>query len=191
MNIVYGGSFNPPTKAHLEIVTKLLNTFEDSQVIVLPVGNNYHKKTLQSFNDRFNMLKLQFNDNKRVIISSLENNEHYLGTYEALNTLSNDYDDLYLVIGSDNLYEFDKWINYKRLLTDYSLLIFKRDNDDVESLMKRFKEYNPKFKVIEFNNSINSTMIRSDIKKYNKWLTKEVYKYIIDNKLYEVDEDVL
>jgi len=43
MVLVFGGSFNPPTKAHLEIVEKLLERYEHARVLLLPVGDDYQK----------------------------------------------------------------------------------------------------------------------------------------------------
>ena len=43
MMIVFGGAFNPPTIAHLNIIKKLLSTYKGSHVLLLPVGNDYSK----------------------------------------------------------------------------------------------------------------------------------------------------
>ncbi len=97
MNIVYGGSFNPPTKAHLNIIKKLLDEFEEAKVILLPVGNDYKKKELIDFKFRSDMLHLMIHPiSMKVIISDLEQRRGFKGTIGALNELSKTYDDLYL-----------------------------------------------------------------------------------------------
>ncbi|HKL94949.1 MAG TPA: nicotinate (nicotinamide) nucleotide adenylyltransferase [Haploplasma sp.] len=190
MNIVYGGSFNPPTKAHLEIVDTLLLQFPQSKVIILPVGNNYSKKSLINFNDRFMMLELMFSNNSRVIVSNLEDTNVFKGTYDSLKTLNLEFEDLYLVIGSDNLHNFNKWIKYQNILQEFSLIIFRRNEDDIAKLMEPFDYLKPNYQIVKFDNEINSTVIRSDIERYRHYLDTNVYQYIKKNKLYEVDEDV-
>ena len=62
MIIVYGGTFNPPTVAHQLIAIKLLKTL-NQEIHLLPVGENYPWKSFYvPFKQRFEMLKLAFND---------------------------------------------------------------------------------------------------------------------------------
>lgn len=190
MNIIYGGAFNPPTKAHYEIVLKLLNDFTNSKVIVLPVGNKYNKEELIEFKDRFTMLEILFKNNKDVVISDLENSDKFLGTVDSLKKLNKIYGDVSLTIGSDNLKNIDKWIKYEELLENYPLIIFKRDNDDIEKMMNNYRVFNPKYNIVNYSNDINSTAIRNNLEENKEWLTKEVYQYIKNHKLYEVKKDV-
>ncbi|MDY0277812.1 MAG: nicotinate (nicotinamide) nucleotide adenylyltransferase [Acholeplasma sp.] len=186
MNIVYGGSFNPPTKAHVGIVNYLLNVYHNANVIVVPVGNTYNKSSLVSFKHRYKMLGDIFDSNKRVIVSDIENVDQYKGTFNTLKALNEMYKDLLLVVGSDNLYELDKWIEYENLLKNYPLIIIKRNKDDVDLLMDKYKHLHPNYQVIEYNNNISSTLIRNNIEKNKDSLEEVTYEYIIKNKLYEV-----
>ena len=38
---IYGGSFNPVTVAHVGIIEKILKTYPDAKVIVVPCSINY------------------------------------------------------------------------------------------------------------------------------------------------------
>ena len=51
MNIVFGGSFNPPTIAHKEII-KTLCSLNYEKVIIVPNGNKYNLKEMVSYNHR-------------------------------------------------------------------------------------------------------------------------------------------
>lgn len=190
MYVVYGGAFNPLTKAHIEITNKILKTYPNSKVIIVPVGNDYNKPELIDFNHRFNMLKLAFKDNKNVIISKIENSKKYLGTLNTLNKLSEKYNNLHFLIGSDNLININKWIKYQTLLKTYPLVIVKRDNINIIEILNNYKHLNIKYDLIEFNSQINSTKIRNNINKYKNWLNKDIYKYIKNNKLYGSDQNV-
>lgn len=180
---VYVGSFNPVHKGHIKIVRHLLKYFLD-KVIVVATQNYWDKKNLINLNDRINMLKKYESD--KIIIDTDCNNYEY--TYMVMSKLKEEYDDLYLIIGADNIIAFNKWKNFSELLK-YKLVIINRDNIDVYKYLKLYGITN----YIVVNNlsniDISSTYIRENIN--NKKLLvdkidKEIYDYIVYNKLYEV-----
>jgi len=184
---IYVGSFNPPHKGHIKIVNHLINNYLD-KIIIIPTGNYWDKKDLISINDRINMLK--FYEKENIIIDNKNNNIEY--TYEILNNLSREYkkEELYLIIGADNVINFDKWKNYEEVLT-YNLIILNRNNINV---LEYLNKLNKKDKYIIVNDlpniDISSTMIRNKIKnniydKLSMYLDKEIYDYIKENNLYE------
>ena len=184
MNIVYGGSFNPPTKAHKLIIDKLFQIFMPDNIIVVPVGNSYGKKGLIEFFHRLNMAKLLDN---RVVTCGFENKEEYTGTYSLLNYLSDYYSDLYYVIGSDNLKKLDTWINYKQLLTDYKFIVFNRYGLDLSEIInEKYPEFKNHFVIVELNMDVSATDFRDN--KNRDVITDEVYNYIVENNLYEVNK---
>lgn len=190
MNIVYGGSFNPPSIAHETIVNILLQNYPLARVIILPVGNNYQKSYLINFNYRYSMLKLIFSKDERVVISDYENKKMFEGTLSSLIFLEKEYGKLAFVIGSDQIDDFDKWINYEEIMKKYTLIIFRRDEDKIADKMKKYEYLNPTYQVFDFNCKISSTEIRNDIFKNKNFLNEKVFNYIIDNKLYEVNDNV-
>lgn len=183
---IYVGSFNPPHKGHIKIVNHLLNNYLD-KIIIIATGNYWDKNNLINIEDRINMLKLYENEN--IIIDKKNNNIEY--TYQILNILSNEYkeDELYLVIGADNIINFDKWKNYEEILK-YNLIILNRSNIDV---IKYLNYLDKKDKYIIVNDlpniDISSTIIRSKIKNKQgdliKYIDNDVYEYIKLKKLYE------
>lgn len=189
MYIVYGGSFNPPTKAHLNIVYRLLELYPNSKVIVLPVGNSYNKPYLASFNDRFNMLKLMFN-NANVIISRIEEKKQFDGTITSLDELSKKYNNIHLVIGSDHLVTLKNWIRYEELLEKYPLIIMNRNNTNIDEIMARYKGLDVKYDKIMFDHPASSTKVRNDFNNHKHWLEDNVYNYIVNNNLYGVNNNV-
>lgn len=182
MNIVYGGSFNPPTKAHKEIINKLFTLFKPNNLIVVPVGNSYKKENLIDEKDRYNMVKLL---DDRITISDIEFNNTYLGTYHLLKELNKAYDDLYYVIGADNLDKLSSWIESEKLLNEYKFIVFNRKNNDLKGIINKLYPNNiNNFIIVEMDNDISSSSFRET--KNKELLTKEVYEYIVKNKLYEV-----
>jgi len=182
---IYVGSFNPPHKGHIKIVNYLIDNYLD-KVIIIPTGNYWDKLDLVSIDDRINMLKLY--ESEKIIIDSENNNIEF--TYQILRKLSSYYkDELYLIIGADNIINFDKWKNYEEIL-NYNLIILNRANIDI---IKYLNNLNKKEKYIIVNDlpniDISSTMIRNKIKnKENNlldYIDNEVYEYIKSKKLYE------
>lgn len=182
MNIVYGGSFNPPTIAHEAIVNKLKEEFNPKNIIIIPTGNAYNKKDLIPFEKRKEMLELVF----PYVVSDVENTKTYKGTINTLDTLSKEYDDIYFVMGADNLLQIKSWINYRTLLEKYHFIIITRDSLDILKFIdENIKEYKDKFKFITLSFDVSSSKIRNDIEKNKNMLNKKVYDYIIKNNLYK------
>ena len=112
MNIVYGGSFNPPTIAHKKIVLKLHELFKPQNILIIPTGDSYTWKNITPFFHRLNMTKIAF-PNECVL--DIEQKKEYQGTINTLRYLAKYYDNLYFTMGADNLIYIKKWINYEAL----------------------------------------------------------------------------
>ncbi len=184
MIYVYGGSFNPPTLAHKRIIETLLKQDPQSEVIVVPVGNDYKKIGLIDVFHRVNMLKITLFGIERVIINELEIKGPYEGTLASLDKLSNEYDDLCYVIGSDQLPEIESWINYKDLLAKYPFVIMMRNSmhpDDAEFYVQGLEH---DFRYIQFDHPAASTEVRMKKYGYEKHLDPAVLAYIKENNLY-------
>lgn len=126
MNIaIFGGAFNPVHNGHVHLVKELCraNNADDpfDKVILIPTANPPHKSSdgLIDGEDRINMLRLAFEGFDNVEISTIEfESEEKSYTYHTLKKLKKIYpnDDLTLLIGSDQLFNFDKWYKYKGIM---------------------------------------------------------------------------
>lgn len=191
MHIVFGGSFNPPTIAHRQIILKLQQTFLGSRVLVLPVGDDYQKPELISIKHRIRMLELMTSNMNNVLISDLEVKRSWNGTLQSLNELSKIYDDLHFVIGSDNLIGLFDWINYKQLLSTYPVIIMTRKGSLSPKEAEQWFHHLPHhFEFVDFNEDISSTVVRQRVHQSSDYLMPEVYQYIIENHLYKEIEHV-
>jgi|SRR5690554_894094 len=191
MNIVFGGSFNPPQVAHEKIVNLLLNKFSDAKVIILPVGDDYKKPELISFKHRFKMLKLIFGDNERIKISKIEAKTKFEGTIASLEYLEKYCcDNLYFVTGSDNLKELKTWIRYEELIVKYPFIFIERDDDNLDELISEHPNLNKNYYKINFDEDISSSQIRNNLIENKEKLNKLVYEYILSNNLYGGKENV-
>ncbi len=179
MLLVYGGSFNPITKAHYEIAKLLKNKYKSNFVFV-PVGNSYSKENLIAFNHRFNMVNIVANKLNAKVIDT-ENNEKYLGTYELLKQLEKEDKDIYFILGADNLINLNNWINAKKLIKEFKFIVLTRDN--IKLNFDNF-EYPNNFEVVNIDFDISSSDFRNN--KNTNVIDPDVLKYIKENNLYEV-----
>jgi nicotinate-nucleotide adenylyltransferase len=192
---IFVGSFNPPHNGHLSIAEELINKKILDHVTFVPVGNNYHKKDLISASHRLNMLNILIKEEKYLDVSDIEirsNTQNY--TYQTLDEMKklNPSDDIYLIIGSDNLKLLDKWMKYEYILDNYKVIVIKRDNDNLDALVNNEIIKNYKNNIISFplihTCNLSSTMIRDLINRNEKvydYLNKFVYNYIKKYNLYK------
>ncbi|MCL2548384.1 MAG: nicotinate (nicotinamide) nucleotide adenylyltransferase [Symbiobacteriaceae bacterium] len=131
---VFGGSFNPPTQAHLMLANHLLGHYVD-RVIFLPVGDAYTKEDLIPASDRLAMLRLVVRDNPGFILSELETGlASPSKTYDSLVHLEEAFPTarLFFIMGSDQLEGLQRWHRIDDLLRKFTLLLLQRAEDDVE-----------------------------------------------------------
>ena len=177
---VYMGSFNPPHKGHIKVVNYLLDKNIVDKVLIVPTINYWDKNNLIDINDRINMLKFYENDN--ILVDNEDNN--YCYTIDLVYALKEKYpnDELYLIIGADNIIEFHKWKNYQELL-DNKIIVMSRNNIDVLPYVEKLGKDN----FIIINDfpyiDISSTKLRNNLD--SKYLDKKVLSYIKANNLYE------
>lgn len=186
MTIIYGGAFNPPTIAHKRIVEELLNVYNPIKLIIVPVGDYYAiKHNLVSFKHRYNMLQL-LNFDKTVEISEYEQElSSYMGTFETLNYFNQKYDNLFFVMGADNVIGIKQWINYEKMLKKYQFIVVSRNDIDLKEFFeKELFEFKDRFHFINLEIDISSTEVREDVENHKDMLTKEVYNYIRKEKIY-------
>ena len=177
---IYIGSFNPPHKGHIYVVNYLINNYVVDKVLLVPTGNYWDKQDLVELYHRINMLKLYENEN--IIVDTVNNNYPY--TYELMRKLKIDYpnDTLYLIIGADNIVNFDKWENYQELL-NYNIIIMNRDNIDINKYIKYYPKGN--FIILKDFHPINisSTELRENY--HSNYLDEKVLQYVKKHDLYK------
>lgn len=186
---IFVGSFNPPTKAHYEIGKKLVNEEIINKIIYIPCDNK-KKKNLININHRFNMLKEMIKNDSLMDVDRFKvEDKDKSFNYNDLKRLKDKYlGDLYIIIGSDNLCDLINWNNYKEMLNNYYFIVINRDNNnDLDVIVKDYKEYKHKFILINYHNNISSTHVRNILNEngnIDDFLCKKVFDYIKNNNLY-------
>lgn len=185
---VFGGSFNPPHKIHQKIATYLIDNNYLDKVIFVPTGSNYKKPYLASEQDRYNMLKLVVGSVPYFDISTYEFGK-LTHTYETLNHFKEYYknDDIYFICGSDNLKEIKSWKQYQYILSNYKLIVIRRNGESITDILSELKYYQDNIIVIDdIKSSLSSTSIRNEFKNNIKSadslnIDSKVLEYIKNN----------
>ncbi len=194
MIIVFGGAFNPVTNAHMEVCNFAINKYPEATFMFLPVSNLYTKSYLESDYHRLNMLKLATNSCKNVVVSEIEmEDSDFLGTYQSLIRISDNYsEDVYFVVGADNIINMEKWINVEGILSEFKIIVLGRGDIDIKQFIlanKVLQRHQNSFIIFEdFKVDISSTNFRLTFDQ--SMVPKVVYDYIIENELYRGDDDV-
>ncbi len=188
MNIaVLGGSFDPPHIGHYFVIKQILELRKDiDKILLVPAYKHQWKPSFASVEDRLNMLKY-FVDN-RVSISDIEIQRKGISyTIDTIKELkSQTKSKIYWIVGSDILYEFNRWEKKDKLVKLARFLVFPRDPYQIP------KKTQYGFECIQdkclITTNISSTAIRQRVKEgksITAMVLKEVEEYITMNKLYK------
>ena len=194
--VIFGGTFNPPTRAHLDIATEALYYLDAEKVLFVPVSDLYKKDDVEISYHRVNMLNLAIGNFRRLEIDFTEVDAVKLTyTYETVEKIKSKYQDkeLFLLIGADNLEDFKNWKNQRSIMENCSLLVVNRNNSSIDEIIEsneiltEFKD-----KIIEApieEIEISSTEVRNriasgELEGLENLVDKEVIEYIVENKLY-------
>ena len=190
---IFGGSFNPPHKMHVNMAQQLINKHYVDKIIYVPTGSKYkYKNNLIADEYRYKMLDIICKKNKNMEVSNYELKDKVVYTYQTLDYFRNKYskDEIYFICGTDNLTYMDKWENGIDILSYNKILVIKRETDDYEDILNRLWEYKDNIILTDIKPyKISSTIIRDMINKgdsnIDNYLDKDVIAYIKENKLYK------
>jgi nicotinate-nucleotide adenylyltransferase len=174
---LFFGSFNPIHVGHLIIANTMAHTTDLEQVwfIVSPQNPFKKNKSLLHEFDRFKMVELSISDNPKLKASDVEFNlpkPSY--TIDTLTVMAEKFPqhEFKLIMGEDNLVQFENWKNYDKILEYYDLYVYPRPN----TVNHNFKNH-PKVRFVEAPLlDISATFIRGNIqnKKPIKYMVLDV-----------------
>ncbi|MDD5051938.1 MAG: nicotinate (nicotinamide) nucleotide adenylyltransferase [Sulfuricurvum sp.] len=150
---LYGGSFDPPHAGHVRIVTEALNTLPIDRLIIVPASRNPFKSSVMaSASARYGWLKEIFDPYKKVEISDFEiTQKRSVYTIETVQHYARMFEEIYLIIGADNLGKLSDWYHIEELNTLVHWVVATRCNIPIPENMIR----------LDVDISISSTDFRS------------------------------
>lgn len=193
---VLGGSFDPPHIGHYLVVKQIAEVCQDiDKILLMPAYKHQWKPIQASGRDRLAMLSCFVDD--KISVSDLEirgKSGEY--TIDTIRRLKNEIQaDIYWIVGSDILAEWERWDKKEGILDIAKFLVFPREISPDPSLKKRgiiLQERLPEgFESIAddqfITTNISSTIIRQRVKEGKSiryMVPEEVEKYIKKKKLY-------
>jgi len=125
------GSFNPIHIGHLIIANVMAETTDLKKVwlVVSPQNPFKPSKGLLHEFDRYDMVKAAIADNYKLEVTDIE--FHLPRPSYTVDTLThltekNPGSSFKVIIGEDNLVNFEKWKNYQQILDQYGLYVYPR-----------------------------------------------------------------
>ena len=194
---IYGGTFNPIHKTHIEISRAALNQFNLDCVYFLVAGTPPHKSTSENISDmcRLDMVRLAINSDNNFYVDDREiyraGKSYSYITFQELKA-EHPSDDLFFIMGGDSLINFKNWVKPEIISESCTILAAPRLGDSIEQLNQSIFEYkrifDGDFFLIDYNaNNISSSEIRekfySDL-SVRASLLPDIKEYILEHNLY-------
>jgi nicotinate-nucleotide adenylyltransferase len=185
----YGGTFDPLHNGHLSIIKNITESLLIRKVFLVPTGNPYMKRfsPIATPFQRLAMCKIGVT-NKSVQIVDYEvnrpNPSYTIDTLDFLKKTQKDSCIKYIVLGSDAFNELHLWKDYIQLVKSYHFIVIKR----IGNKLNKNQTKKNKLHIIKKLDDTNSSQIRNAIrikKPINKYVSKEIEKYITKTNLYQ------
>ena len=161
-----GGSFDPAHKGHLAISKEASKRFKLKQIIwAITKKNPFKKKSKTSLAERIKICRNVVGKIDYIKIKFYENMIKSNKTVNLVNYLTkNKKNEIYLLMGADNLINFHKWHKWKTIAEKCKIIVFDRQGYKKKSLNSMtFKRLNNKnLKFVNFNKvNISSSKLRN------------------------------
>lgn len=195
---VFGGTFNPIHKGHVNAAREFLNELSLDKLIVIPTNIPPHKisNNMVKPSDRLTMCELAFRDDKKISVSDMEIKRQGLSyTVDTLKELAMRYEnaELFLITGTDMFTTLDKWKNFEEISKLATLCGCARNEGEfskVQNYAQYLKTtYSSKCCVLNIPVfEVSSTQIRQAIENgqdTKKYLDEKVQNYIDEHSFYK------
>ncbi len=163
---IFGGTFDPPHKGHLQIANYSLKKLRlDYLFWSITNKNPLKKKPMLTLEKRIFLSKKMVGQNKKIEIKSFDNHLKSNKTIELIKFLKKKIkrSDLYFIMGSDNLINFHKWEGWNKFEKFCNIAIFPRKGYQKKILRSKAYKLLKKDKIIFLKSkilNISSSQIR-------------------------------
>jgi len=141
--VIVGGSFNPPTIAHIQLARIAKDRVNADYVLLVPTKISYMQKWKKYqkgdiMNDEIRVKALKSLENDWLKVDLCELNGLVSGSsIETLEYVKERYhtQNVFFAIGTDKLEEIPRWHKSKELLNNNKFLVVQRNHDSVDMLL--------------------------------------------------------
>lgn len=195
---ILGGGFDPPHLGHLIVAQQVREYLKMDEVWLMPVYSHPLYKDLSPAPHRLAMTKMLESAHIKCSEFEMKRDEKSY-TIDTLQLLQKEHPqhDFSWCAGTDVLPDFHKWKDWKKLITNYQIIVYPRGFGQLHISKKVCQTFEcdplpPNITVIEGDQvivtNISSTIIKQRVKegKSIRYLVlPEVERYIKDKILYE------
>ena len=132
---LFGGSFDPIHRGHIEIVQKVAKELRVDKIVVMPTFLSPFKEGyFLEPKRRWALVKRCFLYDKRVVVSDFEVRQHRaVATYESVLYLQKRFrpTQIYCIIGADNVAHLHRWQKFSHLRPKVKFVIATRGTNTV------------------------------------------------------------
>ena len=190
--LLYLGSFNPIHKGHIALAEWVVEQGLCDELIFIVSPQNPLKSSTELAPEfsRYEMCEMACQSSRypdRIKVSAvefvLEKPSYTINTLRYLRENFGSEMQFSILLGADNIENFDKWREYEEILRDYPLLVYPREGYSVEKFADKIK-FLADAPLFEYA----ATDIRKAIvenKSFTDKVCPAVAKYIIQNKIYK------
>lgn len=194
---VFGSAFDPITVGHLVTMEMVRDRRHLDGIILVPSSDKRADKELTPNEHRLNMVNLTIEDNDKFQANEIEMNapgwETY--TYETMEELKKQYpeDELFFVMGADNLAEITNWHKGHQLIEHNQFIVMGREGYDMADIIARdsfLTRHEYRFDCLSkgVNIETSSTLIRSRMRdglSVRYLVPQPALDYAIQHQLYK------
>ncbi|MDR1199389.1 MAG: nicotinate-nucleotide adenylyltransferase [Prevotellaceae bacterium] len=187
---LFFGSFNPIHIGHLAIANYAVafGDFAEVWLVVSPQNPLKCKGSLAGEEHRIAMAQIAVkNLNLSICVCDIEMRlPRPSYTVNTLETLVNENSgcEFCVIMGADSLHGIERWREYQKILSDYTVYVYPRLGYDAKALCSKYRAELWDAPIIE----ISSTFIRESTgtgKNMNAFISPALGKYIKENGLYK------
>ncbi|MBI5022319.1 MAG: nicotinate-nucleotide adenylyltransferase [Ignavibacteriales bacterium] len=187
---IFGGSFNPPHMGHLIVIEAVRDQLQLDKVLFIPAAQNPNKPNslLTSSQARLDMTELAVKGSNGFEVSDIEIERKSISyTVDTIQALSLLYPraTLSLIIGADNLLEFETWKSPEEIIAKAELVVMRRPGFDINTSKNNFVRTARIVNVPQIG--ISGTDIRRRVKlgqSIRFLVPRQVEDYIYSKRLY-------
>ena len=131
--VLLGGSFDPAHKGHLEISKIAIKKLKLKRIYwIITNRNPFKNKTFYTLDKRIKYAKKVTKAQKKIKIIYLDDIIKSSRIIEVINYFrkKKKINNIFFIIGSDNLIRFHKWKSWKKIVKLVKLIVFSRKGYD-------------------------------------------------------------
>lgn len=188
---IFGGSFDPPHKGHINMALAAKNELSLDRIILVPTGQAPHKPDIAaSPEDRAEMCRMLCKKYGFALSCFEVEKEGNCYTADLLEYFSSVYpdDEFYLVVGGDSMDYMDKWYKPEEIFRRCTVVVARRSGSSDEKAEFLRKKFGARIVFLSSEYfDVSSTEIRNAVltgKDISGLIDKETAEYICENNLY-------